>query len=275
MIRRVVVVLAVLIALLPVPAQAGSPGWIVDCLPGHRAPDDPIVHPHHEGAAHMHQFFGARDAGAHSTYDSMRAGGTTCALADDTAGYWVPELYQNGKPVPISTGHNGLGVYYRDNNLSSSTRVQPTPADLRVVAGNAAATSESQNPQLGKAIYWGCGEGGTGKLKTPPSSCKDLVVLHVGFPNCWDGVLTHRNDSAHLAYPKDSKCPSAFPIALPRVIMRIEYMTPGTSAGPITLSSGPVHTMHGDFWQTWEMNRFTDLVERCLNQNRSCGTFEF
>ncbi len=170
-----------------------------------------------------------------------------------------------GNPTTISDST------YRANNLVPGTKVMPFPADLRMVAGNSMATSATQNPKLGKEIYWGCSDNSTGKLIAPPPSCATgIVTLHVGFPNCWDGVLTHSNDTAHLAYPKSGYCPSGFPRALPRVIERWEYPV-GTRTGTVTLSSGAPYTAHGDFWNTWNQTRLVSLVAYCLNKNIDCG----
>jgi Domain of unknown function (DUF1996) len=98
-----------------------------------------------------------------------------------------------------------------------------------------------------------------------------VVSLHVGFPNCWDGVLTHANDTAHLRHPVGDRCPAGFSHALPRLILRTEY--PVGSGGRITLSSGPAFTAHGDFWNTWDQAKLASLVDRCLNAGRDCGVF--
>ena len=78
--------------LLPVPAaQAATPRFQIRCETSHVAQEDPIVS---RGvvSAHLHEFFGNTTTNANSTYESMRAGGTTCSAATDTAGYWVPTL---------------------------------------------------------------------------------------------------------------------------------------------------------------------------------------
>jgi Domain of unknown function (DUF1996) len=273
---RALLVPAILLgALFAVPAtsQASSPGWLLKCPLAKSLPDDPIVHPGMPGMSHLHDFFGNTSVNATSTYRSMRAATTTCP-AGDTAGYWVPAVFRNGaKVAPAGSGVREQ-IYYRANNLASSTHMEPFPPDLRVVAGNSHATSTSENPKLGKEIYWGCSDNSTGKLTAPPPSCPTgIISLHIGFPNCWDGRLTHADDTAHLRYPSSGKCPSGFPHALPRLILRNEYPV-GTTTGTITLSSGPTFTAHGDFWNTWDQAKLQQLVDTCLNAGRNCGTFE-
>ena len=71
--------------------------FIENCTFSHQAPDDPIVFPGKAGASHQHTFVGNRTTDASSTYDSLRAGGTSCTRRADTAAYWVPALYQIGR----------------------------------------------------------------------------------------------------------------------------------------------------------------------------------
>ena len=277
--RRALVVAALLVAAFAIPvgsASASSPGWLLVCPYTHSSTTDPIVFPGMTGMSHLHDFFGNISTGATSTYASMTAAPTTCKAASDTAGYWVPALYRNGVKVSPSGSWAGVKVreqiYYRANNLAAGTKVRAFPPDLRMVAGNGHATSVAGNPMLGKEIYWGCSDNSeTGKLTAPISCATGIITLHVGFPNCWDGVLTHHNDTAHLTYPKSGHCPSTFPIALPRVIERFEYPV-GTTSGAITLASGPTYTVHADFWNTWHQARLDTLVTSCLNAAVDCGT---
>ncbi|MGH3658769.1 MAG: DUF1996 domain-containing protein, partial [Micromonosporaceae bacterium] len=145
------------------------------------------------------------------------------------------------------------------------------PADLRLIAGNSKARSVAGNPKLGSAIYWGCSDNSTGKLKRPANCSTGIVSLHIGFPNCWNGVKNRVNDTRNVVYPKNDRCPSAYPIALPRMIMRLEYPV-GRSSSGITLASGPTYTIHGDFWNTWDQAALRELTNRCLNRNVNCRT---
>ena len=273
--QRALLVLTVMSAALvavPTTSPAESPGWVLQCRLARSAAVDPIVHPGMPGMSHLHDFFANTSINAASTYRSMRAGGTTCP-AGDTAGYWVPALLRNG--VKVDPAGDGIReqIYFRGDNLAPGTHIEPFPPDLRLIAGNSNATSAADNPKLGKEIYWGCSDNSTGKLTAPPPSCPTgILSLHVGFPNCWDGTLTHSNDTPHLRYPSSEKCPAGFTHALPRVILRLEYPV-GASTGKITLASGPAFTAHGDFWNTWDQAKLQTLVDRCLNAAKDCGTF--
>jgi len=258
------------------PAQ-GDGSFLASCPYDHSLADDPIILPASPGASHLHDFFGARTASAFSTLDALRAGGTSCALAGDTAAYWAPALYRDGVKIdPVGAGPTRvkvrMRVYYNRSNLASGTAVEILPPDLRIVAGNSHATSPAENPKLGREIYWGCSDNSvSGKPTAPPASCPTgIISLHIGFPNCWDGVLTHANDTAHLVYPSSGRCPLTHPHILPRVIMRLEYPV-GIPTGDVVLSSGPPYTAHGDFWNGWDPLVLADKIATCINGNVSCG----
>ena len=88
------------------------------CLPSHVAMDDPIVHPGMPGASHQHEFFGNATTAADSTYASLRGQATTCRIAADTAGYWVPSLFADGERVaPIK-----VNAYYLRGADSRTSR---------------------------------------------------------------------------------------------------------------------------------------------------------
>ena len=258
------------------PAQAGSAGWIVTCNYARSAPDDPIVAPGIAGGSHLHDFLGNKATSATSTYQSMTSGSSTCGTATDLAANRAPALLRSDgtqvRPTGTFAGRSTRQrVYYRADNLRTGTKVEAFPADLRLVAGNSHATSLADNPELGGDIYWGCSDNSTGKLKAPPASCSTgIITLHVGFPNCWDGVLTHKNDTAHVRYPSGGVCPTGFGHALPRIIERMEYPV-GTTTGSVKLSSGPTFTAHADFWNTWNQPALARLVANCLNAGVDCG----
>jgi Domain of unknown function (DUF1996) len=270
---------ALLLASLVMPTTAasadGSAGWLVTCTALHNRRDDPIIHPRQSGASHLHNFVGNPLTNAFSTYASQTAASPSgCSTPADTAGYWTPALYRNGVPVNPRGGGSRNQIYYRADNLVAGTKVQPFPKDFRMIAGNAMAKRPGDSPKLGKELYWGCSDNSTGKLSAPPASCKTgIISLHVGFPNCWDGVLTHRNDTPHVRYPSSGRCPAGFSHRLPRVILRWEYPV-GTTTGKITLASGPTYTIHADFWNTWHQRRLVSLVSNCLDAFVNCGTLK-
>ena len=263
----------------PSPASAAG-GWLVKCPYSHSLPDDPVVFPGQPGASHLHDFMGNTTTDANSTYGSMTASGdttTTCPQSSgDTSGYWVMALFKNGvkyDPAEPQSPSRGAEFYYRKDNLEPGTAIHTFPANFRMIAGNGHATSEAENPYLGREIYYGCSDDSeTGKPTAPVDCATGVISLHVGFPNCWDGAnLDSPDHKSHVVYPSRGVCPADHPVALPRLIMRTEYPI-GTDSSGVTLSSGPYYTAHGDFWNTWDQQKLDDLVARCLNGDTDCGT---
>jgi Domain of unknown function (DUF1996) len=263
------VVVAALVAALGAPASPGAaerviPGFVVFCFFSHSLRDDPITNPGVSGgASHRHDFAGNVSTDAFSTEASMRAADTNCQDRDDTAGYWAPTLYSHGRAVHPDRLHS----YYRWGNLRDVASIQPPPAGLRVIAGDAGATA----PQPTSVIGWNCGVQGQRQYDHPIScSAGQKIVLHVFFPNCWDGVnLDSPDHRSHMAYSERGVCPASHPVAVPRLSQ--DYGYPLLDATGITLSSGSYLTAHADFWNTWDQAALTQLVEACVNRGRQCG----
>jgi hypothetical protein len=259
---------------------SSSGGWLMVCPPSHDLPDDPIVFPNQPGASHLHVFLGNTTADADSTYASMTFNSqtTTCPVATgDTSGYWVMALYKNGVQIDPKSSYapHTAQFYYRKDNLKAGTVIQSFPAGLKMIAGNGHATSVADNPYLGRELYYGCSDNSESGKPTAPIKCSTgYMSLHIGFPNCWDGVnLDSPDHKSHMAYPSSGVCPTDHPVALPRVIYRFEYPV-GTDSSGITLASGPTYTVHADFWNTWDQTDLDGLVQNCLNKSVNCGTFK-
>jgi len=262
-----------------VPAQAASPIFSAQCPVSHRAPDDPIVHPGRQGAAHMHDFSGNWSARYDSTYDTMRSAprsgpGTTCDPHGDTAGYWVPTFYNPSGGIVENVASTAYYVpgKYGATNLAA---IRAFPADLKIVAD-----MEKSGPY---GSGWHCGDatlpakGGTLNSNGPPD-CRNRtdgpggifpddtrVQAKIVFPDCWNGVsLDSADHRSHMAYSGTAGCPVTHPVSLPRLNMKVKYETFGGSG--FTLSSGQPSTMHADFWNTWEQAELEKRVQHCLNE---------
>ena len=249
----------------------GRPGLAADFLRGvfatvcdfsHEAPDDPIVKPNQPGASHLHQFFGNATTSADSTYDSLRAGGTSCRASQDASGYWVPALYKDGAEVQPSS----MKVYYRAGRHDPGS-IKAFPAGFRVVAGDATATS----PQGQRLTGWVC-QGIPGPSEVPPSCPAGApLTLHVEFPDCWDGVSSDSPDhKSHTAYGRLGTCPADHPVALPSLTLLVHYPITG-DPGTVTLSSGSIYSGHADFFNAWDQSFLTSKVDDCLNATVMCG----
>jgi hypothetical protein len=231
LLAALVLVEALVLAVLAVPAaHAATPRFQIRCQTSHLAQVDPIVSPGVR-SAHQHEFFGNTTTNAHSTYRSMVRGGTTCSAAADTAGYWVPTLISpSGQVVRAST----ILLYYRG---AEGHRTVAFPRNLRMVSSRATVGAVPSN-------------------------------LIIKFPSCWDGAHIDSADHiSHMANATGRGCPRSHPVRVPALteVIRYRVNVPGH-----TLSSGPLSTMHADFWNTWRQRGLEALVARCLNSATSC-----
>ena len=272
------------LALLPGLARAAQPNAPGESKPGaidrgvfatlcrfsHQAPDDPIVFPNQAGKSHLHTFFGNATTSASSTYDSLRAGATTCRTEEDASGYWVPALSRNGAQVqPVS-----MKVYYRTGRHAPES-VQPFPAGFRMIAGDTTAT----NAQGIRTTFWLCRglraqdtPGASGPSATPLACpAGSPLTLHVLFPECWDGAsLDSPDHKSHVAYGRFGGCPASHPVVLPSLALIAHYPIVG-EPGAITLASGGQYSAHADFFNAWDQAFLTRAVAECLNVQVRCG----
>lgn len=237
--------------------------FVSACGFSHRAPDDPIVSPGAPGASHDHSFVGNRSTSASSTLESLLRAGTTCRREGDTAAYWMPTLLVNGRAVaPL-----GATIYYRRRTLEN---VEPFPQGLRVIAGDARATS----PQDRRVTFWSCGAMSgippSSDVPTCPEGRRTMLRLHVRFPECWNGRSLDSDDhQSHMAYSRRGLCPASHPVAVPAIALIYRYPVAG---GPgVVLASGGHYSAHADFFNAWRRGALNGLVESCLNALRHCG----
>jgi hypothetical protein len=290
---------SLLLAVLITPlAQAHPPGaFAVQCRFSHTLKDDPIVYRGQPGKAHRHAFYGNRSTNAHSTRRSLMRAKTTCSHDEDLAATWFPTAeYRKGGEWRFMKAYRERTYYFpsiRDNLGSTGT----IPKNIKIIGGNAHATSWRQNP----AVRWFCGE------KSPerpwPYDCtrytkplEDGIRAIVDLPFCWDGErLDSPDHHSHVIYPdpkdrtphtKPARCPASHPVNIPSISIRAHFALKDpclgrTPCGPdsggrnvrIRLSSGPYYTMHADFWNTWVQRPLDRLVKKCLWAHVECGIF--
>jgi hypothetical protein len=233
------------------------------CRFSHRAPDDPIVSPGAPGRSHDHSFVGNRSTNASSTLESLLRAGTTCRREGDTAAYWMPTLFVDGRAVEPA----GATIYYRRRTLAD---VQPFPPGLKVIAGDAHATG----PQPRRVTFWNCGAMAgvppSSTVPTCPGGRRTSLRLHVTFPDCWNGrSLDSTDHQSHMAYSQRGSCPASHPVAVPAISLIYRYPVAG---GPgAELASGGQYTAHADFFNAWQRGALNGLVQSCLNALRHCG----
>lgn len=245
-------------------AQASTvvPAFIVSCQFSHRAAVDPIVMPGMVGMTHIHDFFGNSGTDEDSTAASLRtSGSSSCTATKDKTGYWAPTVSLNGTQVNPTR----LRVYYRAGTKNPST-IKPLPEGLMMVAGNSKATTQ----QSASVVSWGCGRASTGTAAIPTCGGATLV-LHVYFPDCWNGRdLDSADHKSHMAYTHNGACPSGYPVALPKVTEDVQYPIHGGSGVKYDFS-GTALTAHADFMSGWDQSTLTSLVNRCIVGRVACG----
>jgi Domain of unknown function (DUF1996) len=258
-----------LIGALVVAASAaahGGPGYrehrgralyfAIGCGFSHRNNDDAIVSPGRTGVSHNHTYFGNASTNASSTPASLRASGsTTCALRADTAAYWMPTLLVSGQAVEP----RAAVVYYVRRTFEP---VQAFPAGLKMVAGNAAASSA----QSQRVTYWTCSRSRIQSSTVPTcfEGRRTGLRLVVNFPNCWDGRrLDSANHKSHMAYSVEGFCPPSHPVEVPALSIVVRYSVAGGSG--VELASGGQFSGHGDFINAWNQDVLRALVNRYLN----------
>ncbi len=212
--------------------------------------------------SHLHQFFGATQVDAFSTADSLRSSPTTCQQQLDTASYWAPALYDGDELVEPT----GLKAYYRPGPKVEPAVVEPLPAGLAMIAGDAAATG----PQPIGVVGWHCGSSSALSAQPPTCSAASPLALRVTFPDCWDGEhLDVADHTAHLARSSAGRCPGGHPVPIVQLVADIRY--PTTGGEDVSLASGGAHTAHADFLNAWDQEKLETEVELCINRNLTCG----
>jgi Domain of unknown function (DUF1996) len=255
--------------------------FLAHCGVSRIAPDDPIVYPGQPGASHDHTFFGSRAIGAHATVGDLRAAETTCGRKSETAAYWVPTVFRNGRRVtPLKAT-----AYY---TLRQFTTVRPYPPGLKIVAGDAHAP----RPQSLDVVWWSCGPfSGVRRSSSVPRRCparqaedgakligrvdrvrrpRPSLELHVRFPECWDGRRLDSSDhKAHMAYATADRCPDSHPVRVPSLILIVVY--PIRDGRGVVLSSGGQLTGHADFFNAWDQEDLARIVRNCSQGRPRCA----
>jgi hypothetical protein len=239
-----------------------SPGpaipFAVRCGFSHRNQDDPIVHPGEPGRSHDHTFFGNRSTNAFSTPASLGDDGrTTCNDRADTSAYWAPTLYVSGRAVePLAL----FATYAR----RTSRPVDPFPAGLRVIAGDANA----RRAQSTRVTFWSCAVPRAERSSTIPrcpGTRRGGLRLHVSFPDCWDGTrLDSADHKSHMAYSSHAACPRSHPVAVPALALVVHYPLSGSRSAE--LASGGQFSGHADVLNAWNQDALASRVNRYLNR---------
>jgi hypothetical protein len=267
---------------LPSPAAAHGK---MHCKPSAgTAQVDPMVSPGAHHSAHQHTFFANRkiltlEDPSMASYSDLTGASTACKNLADSAVYWIPTLYTAKGPL----APRAFIAYYRDfDHDETGIGVEPFPADLRIVAGDA-SSSVAQDKAI---VNWTCNQNSSrrGPYSSPAeANCAAAtgtvyLTAHIDFPSCWDGRLnSHTGDANtadhsgtpgavvnHFAYVVRKACPAGFTHRVPDLRMTISWDYRGDGKD-VSLSSGHPNTMHGNYWNTWVQSGLQEMIDRCIN----------
>jgi hypothetical protein len=270
----------------------------VKCEVSHFAYDDPIVFPNQPGRAHLHMFFGNTQANAYSTYNSLLNSGTgTCNGEDlNRTAYWVPAMLDSQGNALIP---DQIMVYYKNDNFrlnGANELVSPFPENLRMLAGNGAATL----PQTGftgdwqaqPVISFSCGQAYNSNDRRQaliPDCYGDgnHLEMQIAFPQCVNEAAgTYRPDQGHTSYSENgyygARCPASHPTDISSIMYRIFFNVRdyGGALTGLHLSSDVKMdrvlpggtTAHADWFGAWHPETMQMWVDNCNNTQADCET---
>ncbi|MBX2878840.1 MAG: DUF1996 domain-containing protein [Granulosicoccus sp.] len=270
----------------------------VKCEVSHFAYDDPIVFPDQPGRAHLHMFFGNTDANAYSTFDSLLNSGTgTCNGEDlNRTAYWVPALLDSEGNALLP---DQVMVYYKNDNFrlnGANELVNPFPDNLRMIAGNGAATSPQTgftgDWQVQPAISFSCGPAyrSNDRRQALIPDCYgngNHLEMQIAFPQCVNEAAgTYQSDQSHMSYSENgyygAACPDSHSTDISSIMYRIFFDVAdyGGSLTDLHLSSDVKMdrilpggtTAHADWFGAWHPDAMSMWVENCNNTQADCET---
>lgn len=245
------------------------------CTTSHYNRDDSLIFPGQVGRAHLHGYFGNTLSTANSTPESIRTtGNSTCrgGIANRST-YWVPAIIDTANGNIVKMDH--ADVYYKTGYRGVRNQdVKPLPDGLRMIAGDASASTEQT---WGPATFQ-CGDGA--KQFSFPASCRESkVIVEMQFPQCWDGRnLTAPDHKSHMAYARGG-CPASHPVPLPEITYVMHFPIPsGSNTSNWRLASDNYaggkggYSMHGDWINGWLPGLSKVWVENVINKGLSGGS---
>jgi hypothetical protein len=243
--------------------------------------DDPIVLPGQPGRSHLHTFFGNTAVTGNSTVDSIaNSGNTTCRGGTiNRSAYWIPSLINTTNGAPLAP-ENAV-VYYKSGYKGvRPDQIQAMPNGLRMIAGNARATTAPDRYDTTFAFQCTTNAGTQhSKGHTIPNCAPgERLTAVLEFPQCWDGRnLDSPDHKSHMAAAVNG-CPSTHPVALPEITMNVHWNWPaGVTASQLRLSSDAYSTstpggysMHGDWFMGWKQEIRDVWINNCVRASRDC-----
>ena len=280
--------------------------FAVRCLISHQSNDDPLLLPGQAGQSHRHSYFGNRTTKASSTVASLLSQATSCDDPADTAAYWMPTpigaewtairvYYGRGDLAPDAvsvypTGfamiggnppHRMAGIDRLPSEMPQTTGMDvhskhpggsPDGADVVGVVG-VVGLADSDNHggaaktagEPGQPAMWSCGraidEPGW-LISIPPCPPGTTLAARIVFGQC--AANMPKDGLTEVVFAQSGSCPATHPTGIAQLRIRAEL-----NRKPTAFSSGPVSTLHADFWNTWDQQALTNLHNICIGGNRA------
>lgn len=227
---------------------------------------DPIVFPGSYDKSHLHSFYGS-DALTATTNTSaeLQAGCTNAENPNDLSTYWIPTLLyttdgSNYEHVPVMR----FSAYY---NLGEKPAEVAIPQNVKMVAGSAAATSQSAMPADAKATWFCEGVEDGAPLDSngfPTTTCPTHLQQLLYFPSCVNEATLETAYKAKT-YGTSNDCPTGMK-SMPQLRFSVRYdlrkVLPNGWSGtfPGKLSCGAAWCSHGDFINGWTKEGATNMI---------------
>lgn len=255
------------------PSDPTGAQFRLTCHTSHYLYDDPIIYPDGPGRSHLHTFFGNTSVHAGTT-DMAEGAASTCAGgAANLSSYWVPTMIDTDNATVVPGWDTmSFEAYYKSGYEGVAAQdIVDYPAGLRMIAGDPARTSP--HGQIWQSPVWYSCRNGSAEDSQVITDCApgDIMVMHVEFPQCWDGVnLDSPDHKSHMAYGAgwpDQGCPASHPVPLTQITYNVYYPVglEGTSSWRLSsdVYEGPAgYSGHGDWWNGWTV--FDQVIDNCF-----------
>ena len=267
----------------PIPSDVGA--FRVQCDPSHMSNDDPIVYPNQQGAAHHHTFYGNTSVNYKSNLAALSTtGNSTCTGGTmNRTSYWHPTLINTANNAPV-VPDRALFYYKTGYDGVPASMVVPPPKGLRMIVGNAKATSAAESAGARYLCVSDSKPFQGWNDHIPNCAVGEVMEMSVDFPQCWDGKnLDSPDHKSHMAFANESnptanKCPATHPVAIPKITMTVNYsVTTANEATKWRLASDNYskslpggYSGHADYAWGWDETIMAGIVKNCLNKSLDC-----
>ena len=181
--------------------------------------NDAIVKPGQEGASHLHVFFNSHINTPTISISDLTIGKfTNDGGTVDGSAYWMPAMIDISDnsiiPYPMAKTPSGILTYIERNyRRSRFSIIEPFPKDLRMVVGNAnATTAQWTNPNASNAFFSYQCKSPTGSAlsieQATIPACAQGNKLTIKFitPSCYDGRLDSPDHISHTRWITNWRC---------------------------------------------------------------------